>query len=202
MDPNAYDQFVGLTKAGHRKEAAASLRQFLDSFCDFSERAEWTRKFLATSKFGLRIRHELFQEVIFPVLLDGYRKNDAWSMYWLAGTVKNLVSTPALRHYYKEFGGTINLLKATIALENTEPNRDALLQELLKHFDYAGHEWPSGILSGTNGATSVECYAYLDDIRLARELDGCQNYVNKLDVFEARVRIYLARILAIDERQR
>jgi hypothetical protein len=184
-----------------KKEATASLREFLDTFRDFSERAEWTKRFLATHKFGSRIYYELFQEVIFPVLLDGYQKNDAWSMYWLAGTAEDLVRGAKTRCYYEQFGGTIKLLKTAMALDNTARVRDALLQEFLICFDYAGHEWPAGILSGDNGSTAAECDLYLDDIRLARKLDIDQKYSAQLDEFEDRVRLYLGKLAYVQEQK-
>jgi hypothetical protein len=77
---------------GLRKEAKLSICQFVESFTDFAEMEAWTRKFLSTFKGGKRIRHELYERIIFPVLLAGHDRLDPWSIYWLAETAQNLYS--------------------------------------------------------------------------------------------------------------
>jgi hypothetical protein len=191
MDQSLYETYAALQKAGRKKEAKVALDAFIWTFADFSERSEWTWKYLATQKFGARIRHELFREVILPVLLEGYRRNDLWSLYWLASTL------PDLPPPYDEIGrkGSVGLLQECFKLDSgSERVRSTLLYCLLRGFAYSAHEWPAGILWGKDGATAAECKEIFANIELARRLDAERNYAIQIDEYEQMVRDYRARL--------
>jgi hypothetical protein len=132
---------------------------------------------------------------VYPTLLDGYLKNDFRSVTWLAKTTLNLSKLksvhPAL-HEKSEFA----LFKEAYSLKPTTEIREGLLKSLLNQFGYAMHEWPSGILFGTDGATRLECKQILQEIEFARSLDFEARHSIFLSTFEVRVLEYIDRLSA------
>src|SRR6184192_3485789 len=85
--------FVRKDDAGLRDEALASLREFVTALRTYpsEQRAAWVETICAQHWNGrgvgdgrLRLRHPLLVEVIFPVLLEGYRARRANHARWLA----------------------------------------------------------------------------------------------------------------------
>jgi len=181
---------------GRRKDAAVMLDAFLRSFNSSAEREQWTRTYLNTHTYGARVRHEIYAELIFPVLLAGSKRNDAWSLYWLAGTCQNLYSAHRLYALIK-FKGKTDLLKEAYAIDRTSTEvRQALLKSLLDDFAYASHEWPAGILWSMNGATLEQCNEFMSEVTLARELDRESTYASSIDEFESKVKQYKKRLMS------
>jgi hypothetical protein len=194
-----YEKYVEFRRLGRKKEAKIAIRAFLNSFHTFSERQDFSKEFLERlhfdhpryEQFRSHIRHELYQEVILPVLLDGYRKKDPWSLYWLASTHvgSELVDDKA----------PLDLMKECFDLERGSTRvRNALLSMLLAGFEYSAHEWPSGILWDSKGATLSQCDEILSDIQLARELDADGRYSRELDDYERKIRAHRARLQPTD----
>jgi hypothetical protein len=162
MNSALYEGYFTLLAEGRRKDAGVMLDAFLRSFNTSEEREQWTHAFLKTHTYGATVRHEIYAEIIFPVLLAGSKRNDAWSLYWLAGTSQNLYRARGL-HEQIRFKGEIGPLKDAYTIDRTSIEvREALLKSLLDYFRHAGHEWPAGILWGMNGATLDQC----DEIRV------------------------------------
>ena len=74
--------------------------------------------------------------------------------------------------------------------------RTSLLDCLISGFEYCEHEWPSGILFGTDGATAEECKLILDEVLLARELDVEGRLTEYLNTFETKVLLYQSTLRA------
>ena len=94
MTPEHFDRFNHSIESGNRPEAATAIRAFVESFSDLQEKRLWSENYLATARYGHKIRHELYESVIFPALLDGYRRSDPWSLRWLARSVGKVVFVP------------------------------------------------------------------------------------------------------------
>jgi len=196
MNSALYEGYLALLAEGRRKEAGLMLRAFLRSFTTSKERDEWTCNFLSTHAYGARVRHEIYAELIFPVLLAGSKRNDLWSLYWLAGTSQNLYTARGL-HEQIEFKGEVGLLKEAYGIDrNSTEVREALLKCLLGYFRHASHEWPAGILWGMNGATLAQCNEIMAEVTLARELDREFAYSLLVDEFESKLRQYQARLIS------
>jgi hypothetical protein len=56
------------------------------------------------------------------------------------------------------------------------------------------HEWPGGILFGTDGATRQECDQILQEVEYAKKLDLGARHSIFLSIFEARVLEYIDRL--------
>lgn len=194
MDTSLYDAFRKSLDAGLKKNAKQQVKQFLASFRSESEREAWTREFLETHTYGEKVRYEIFADVIFPVLMAGRKSNDAWANYWLAGTVQNLYSTPALwkkADYYTEVGFLTDAYQAS---SDDKAIRAAYCKALLAGFGYAMHEWPAGILYGNRGATLDECQWFKERIALGRSLAIKDTDFAFLDKFESVLSEYVDRL--------
>jgi hypothetical protein len=172
------------------------LDAFLQSFSTFEEREQWTRSFLKTHAYGKRVRHELYAEVIFPVLLAGSQRKDAWSLYWLAGTSQDLYRARRL-HEQIQFRGEISLLKEAYALDPSSSEvRKALLKSLMDYFRYAAHEWPTCILWGMDGATRDQFNDMMSEVTFSRELDRECVHTLSIDEFESKLKQYQDRLIS------
>jgi hypothetical protein len=107
MNSALYEGYLASLAEGRRKDAGSMLDAFLRSFNTFEEREQWTHTFLRTHTYGERVRHEIYAEIIFPVLLTGSDRNDAWSLYWLAGTIQNLYRARGLYELIRADSGHV-----------------------------------------------------------------------------------------------
>jgi hypothetical protein len=184
MDESYYAQFLSKQLAGLKEEARTAIQRFVESFNDLEEKEDWTRKLLSTHEPSDVVRHELYQEVIFPVLLAGYERRDPWSLYWLAETSKNLFKA---KHLYQRIGSPPPqaLLKEAYALAPSSVEiREGLLRDLLRGFEYMAHEWPAGLLYYPDQTWQTQYWEVLADIRLARELDTTGAHAQEIAEFE------------------
>ncbi len=196
MDLQHYQEFQRLLAEGRRPEASSALQRFIASFTPDDDRRAWVRSFLESGDFGHRIRHELYEHLIFPVLLDGYRRSEVWSTFWLAKTAQNLYASAAL-HAQIEYRSEQQLLREAYELEPENAGiRKSLLGALLRWFAYCQHEWPTGILFGVDGATPEECKQLLEEVSFARTLDVDAENEPFLREFEQRIRNYQQRLRA------
>ena len=197
MDLQHYHEFQRLLAEGQKPAARAALARFIGSFAPGDDRQQWVREFLAGGDYGHRIRHELYEHVIFPVLLDGYHRGDAWSTLWLARTAQNLYACPAL-HARLGFRSELQLLREAYRLDPIEEVRETLLRALLKWFAYCQHEWPAGILYGIDGANAAQCDEILAEVSFARTLDVGSTHEPFLAEFERRTQEYRERLQELE----
>ncbi len=194
MDEALYKQFVQLWATGNKVQARERVRRFIDSFESFEQKQAWAREFLKRGESGHKIRHEIYSELIFPVLEHGFHEGDFECTLWLARTSENLYLNREL-HARVGFLGEHALLKRGFEMRPQDAQvRRLLLSNLLDGFDYAQHEWPSGILYGSNGAAPEECDELAGDVVLARELDEQGEYAAFLDEFESKLKQYQERL--------
>lgn len=183
MDESFYVQFLAEQASGRKEEAKIAIRRFVESFNGLEERETWTRKFLSTHKPGTVVRHELYAEVIFPVLFAGYGKRDPWSLYWLAETEQNLAKAAHLAERISSSPQQLLLDAHAIAPASDEIGR-GLLRSLLHGFEYIAHEWPSGLLYHVDKPRETQYWELLAEIRLARKLDTSGAHTQQLAEFE------------------
>lgn len=194
MNLNAYVEFVEADRSGRKSAATTAMQVFIGSFESIDEKRGWVVEFLKTFCPGEKIRHELYAEVVFPVLLQGYRSSDVWSIEWLAATSQNLYRARNLWAQV-EFITEHGLLHRwrTLAPESGRA-RDTLLKKMIEGFEYSEHEWPAGILHGMNGANIQECREIADAIAEARQLDVAGKYASYLAEFQKKLNVYMQRI--------
>jgi len=194
MDAELYQQYLALKDAGKKEQAKMVLDRFIASFQSAEEKEQWVRAFLESGDFGDRIRHEIYEQLVFPVLLKGYHAKDPWSLLWLAKTNLNLISASWL-HSQVDSRSPYELLREAYAIAPDEAIRNELLLADLRGYAYCEHEWPAGILyDGGLGATLEQCDDLLQEIEFTRTLDREGRHKLYLDSFEAKVKEYKARL--------
>ncbi|GGC65172.1 hypothetical protein [Undibacterium terreum] len=194
MDTSSYSQFLQAKETGRKAEATSALNVFISSFSSLQEREEWARDYLENEYSGHKVRHEIYQEIIFPVLVEGYRNSNAWCIKWLARTMQNLYQSKML---WEQVDGKTELqlleLLYSLCPESDETRMD-LLQRKINWFRFSEHEWPAGILYGMHGASDEQCNKILKEVAQAHRLDKEGHYLQYLNQFEEKVREYLKRL--------
>lgn len=190
-----YYEFMDQENKGMKDEAKQRLSEFINSFSSFEEKEEWTYEYLSSLKKNhLRIRHELYESIIFPVLLYGFRKREINAMHWIVKTRNNLFSAQEL---YKEIDyiSPDDIMQECHTMEpfNSEIS-ETFLGMKIDFISYSQHEWPSGILYGANGASLEECYEIKDELMLIRNLDQDKKYEEYLNDYELKLELYIERL--------
>jgi hypothetical protein len=186
MDERYYDAYLLALSRGLKKDAAEAVSAFVASFGSDEERKAWTLVFLKTHPFGERIRHEIYEAIVLPVLLEGSGRDDAFSLYWLAGTKQNLRSFEDL---YRRLGypDEIDLLREAfrIAPEREEVRRALLAANIAYISNYVWHdlEW----MSRCGAVRPADCNDMLATISFARMLDANDAFKKILDKMEREV---------------
>ena len=176
-----------------KKRARLALTEFIASFEGAAEQETWAREFLERGDYGHKIRHEIYRELIFPLLLRGFQNDDAWSLYQLSRTIQNVYD---VEEFWQQIGYAtdLDLLKQSYLLSPADAVRRELLHRTIQWFDYCQHEWPSGILFGNDGASPDQCRQILAEASWARGLDEERNYAVYLADFESKVRQHQQRL--------
>jgi len=172
MNTLYFDKFEESKNLGLKKEASKYIKQFIESFEGLDGEKLWIRDYLEKRDYGHKVRHELYEKVIFPYLKEGYARNEPWAMYWLAETIQNLYTSEKL-HEQIEFKTDYYLLKQCFKLESANDDiRLSLLDRMANQLCYATHEWPTGILY----APDEKPKDLIDEIEFGRNLDKEEKY--------------------------
>ncbi|MCB9587693.1 MAG: hypothetical protein H6718_19980 [Polyangiaceae bacterium] len=164
-DRIVWDEYVQLEVDGVRREAVGALQRFVDRLKSYSE--DERRRFALLLVDAVRreggsefpIRHPLWNEVVLPVLLERYDRNEP-------GSARSL-----LRFRHQLHGGSAcaeqigdrdvsdwALVDQAITQEpNARDLRERWLAMRADWFEYAIHEVPSGVLLGQDGASVAGC---------------------------------------------
>ncbi len=167
-----FEKFESAKNLGVKSEAKTNIDLFVKSFEGTEEEFKWIKQYLESRKYGHKVRHELYEHIIFPYLLKNYEERNPWSMYWLAETIQNLYGTEKL---HKQIGlrTDFGLLKECFELDSeNDAVRIALLSRMADQFIYAVHEWPTGVLY----APDEKPQDLLEELEFARSIDKEKNY--------------------------
>jgi hypothetical protein len=187
MEQRYYDACVLARSQGLKEAAKDAVSAFIASFESDDERRAWTLAFLETHPFGETIRREVYEKIVLPVLLEGAAHDDAYSLYWLAGTKQNLRTFDDL---YRRMGYPleVDLLRRA---NRIAPERDDVRRELLEANLrlVANYVWHDLVWMRECGAVRREdCDAMLEMIEVARTLDATGAYKARIDELEHELR--------------
>lgn len=194
MDQAAYTAFLEAHKEGRKSAATAALRAFIASFASSEEKAAWVAGFLETHDPETRIRHELYDALVLPVLAKGYHASDVWSTKWLAMTVQNLYQAKHLWAQLDFVSGHALLRSWRALAPGCDEARTVLLNSMIDRFRFSEHEWPGVILCGMDGATLEQCREIADQLVETRSLDHGGIWTSFLDEFEEKLSAYQQRL--------
>jgi hypothetical protein len=194
VDLSHYEHFKAHLARGDRAGAGAHIKHFVASFRSLDDKSVWVKWYLENEDIGHRVRHEIYEHLVFPVLLRGYNHSDPWCLRWLIKTVQNLYKADHLwvQVERKTDHGLLTQLQALCP--DDDEARLGLLQSYVQYFRYMVHEWPAGILYGHDGASSEECDLILLDIVRARQLDTKHEHGAFFSDFQSKLFEYRSRL--------
>jgi hypothetical protein len=192
-----YNEYLHYKKTGIRPKAKEFIMKFVNSFEDYRDKESWTIEYLPKleSDSNGRIRNELFEEIIFPVLLNGYNNKNVSLMVWLVRLNQNYYQNNTIwgKINYKT---TLEIIKECYDLEpNNNEVTDLFLEILIEKINFSIHEWPYGILIGNSFATKKdECELLLERVEFINKLDRNKKYSEYMKEYEDKVKEYMERI--------
>ena len=194
MDEALLDEYRKLKLRRKRAEASLAIGRFAASFASEAERELWVRTNLPSlAADGARLPHELFTQVVLPVLLAGRDRRDPFALLWMAKLSDNFHSDTRL-------ATEVNYAPVAILDELLEVAPDHVEGRLLRldtainWLRFSVHEWPAGILYGMDGATLAECGEIRAEVAIARRIDVDKRFADFLDGFEAKLSDYEDRL--------
>jgi len=196
MNIDHFHKFEEYLDKGLKKQASGSVRAFISSLESEEEVYAWVWEYLPRldKNRHSRIRHELFQEVIFPVLKAGYEKGDFKCTLWLGKLSQNLYQSQKL---HEELNWETELgfyNKAYDIAPDNDEVRLLLLNSIVSWLQYTEHEWPSGILYGNNGATPEQCNEIAVEVQRVLSMDKEHKYSEFIKQYNKKLCQYRARL--------
>lgn len=142
-----FERFLRFDKLSIRKEAKESALDLVASVCGSNAEETWTQDNLhrLPLKGAGRIRHEIFEFIVFPSLKAGMERGEPEASYLLGKHVQNLYSDDALHKAVGYRSETQLFQEAYDANPNSPQYRNAYRGSVLDNLYFAFHEWPSGL---------------------------------------------------------
>lgn len=142
------EQFLRLEALGLKQESKQAVLAILDAVHSLDARVTWTRNNLDRLRFNgaSRIRHEIYEIIVFPALKAEFDRGDPEASYLLGKYVNNLYESRPLHEQLDQRSATDFFRIAFQSAPRCVRYRRAYLSSLLGGLKYTFHEWPSGIL--------------------------------------------------------
>jgi len=196
MNIEHYQEFKECEKKGLKKQASKSIRAFISSFENEREIEDWVWEYLPkldTNRHS-RIRHEIFYELVYPILKRGYEHNDFSSTLWLGKLAQNIYQARQI-HEELDWVTDFSLYNKSHKLDpNNDEARLLLLKSIVDWLEYSEHEWPSGILYGNEGATIEQCDYISTEVQRVLRLDKEHTYSEFIKQYNKKLSEYRARL--------
>lgn len=192
MNEDHFKKFETLLDAGRKVDAKRALEEFLASASSESDKENWVFANLPNLKLNRasRIRHEVFEEIVFPVLLRGFQQGYPWHQYWLGRLEQNLITSKRHWSAVGYISDTELFRRAYLQESENDEYRKALLYSIMRKLDFCDHEWPAGLI----GVESKQDFDELDaDIAFADHLDREGTYSESLAEIAQHVSEYRQR---------
>jgi hypothetical protein len=190
-----FNEYVHYKHIGIKPKAKEFIDKFINSFENYMEKEQWTKEYLSKLEMDSngRIRNELFEEIIFPILLNGYNNKNILLMIWLVKLNQNY-------HQNHKIWEKINYKTEVEIIEECyglEPDNndviDLYLELMINRIDFNMHECPPYILFGNSVAEKDECKILLERIGFINKLDRNKKYFEYLCDCEEKIKEYMER---------
>ena len=193
MNIGYFNEYLKYEQMGLKSKTKECLKDFINSFENYKEKELWTIEYLPKLEFNenSRIRNELYEEIIFPVLLEGYNNKNIKLTIWMVKLIQNLYQNNKL---WKKIN-YIGKLDLIMELYKLEPGNneiiDLYLEIIIEKISFRIHEWPEGILIGNTFAEKEECKKLLEEIPLLNKLDRNKKYNKFIMEYENIINEYI-----------
>ena len=194
MNIEYFSKYLEYDKNGLKAKRKEYLNKFINSFENNNEKISWTIDYLSNFDFNKNIRFDLFKEIIFPVLLDGYNNKNIKYMIWLAKIIKNISYDKEVAKKIGYISG-LGIIKKCYELDqnNIEVN-DLYIELMVRGIIYSLHEWPIGILNGNTFIDKNECKIILKkEIPILKKLDRNKKYNEIIIEYENKLKEYIIK---------
>jgi hypothetical protein len=195
MNIEFFNEYLKYEQLGIKSKTKECLHGFINSFENDSEKELWAIEYLPTLEFNKhgRIRNELFEEIIFPVLLKGYNNKNVKLMIWMVKLIQNLYQNSKLSKEIN-YASDLDLIRECYKLDPKDNEiTDLYLEIIIKKIAYRIHEWPYGIIIGNTFAEKDECKKLLEEIPLLNKLDRNKKYNEFIVEYENIIKEYMDR---------
>ena len=193
MNIDYFNEYLNYKNIGLKPKVKELIIKFINSFNNYEEKELWVTEYLSKLELDSngRLRNELFEEIVFPVLLNGYNNKNIFQMVWLTKLSQNLYQNNKI--WQKIDNKTdLEIIKECYEID---PNNNEVIEIYLeleiRGIDFSIHEWPHGILFGNNFATKDECKMILDEISFLYKLDKNKKYFEYIKEYENKVKEYM-----------
>ncbi|MDR2906207.1 MAG: hypothetical protein LBU73_09660 [Helicobacteraceae bacterium] len=190
---NEYRKWENL---GVREKTKAPLNNFIKSFENDAEKISWTMEFLSNLELNngrYYIRNELFEEIVFPILFNGYKNGDVSLILRLIKLSSNLTANNKLwkKLDYKIRGDLIS------ERYRLDPNNDEVLRlylyKLEDGIEDCFRDYPDRINYGYyNTAAKDQCDLIMNAIKYMRKVDKNNKYGEFLNTCENKLLEYMS----------
>lgn len=142
------EQFLHFDALGLKREARQAVLAIVDAVSSLDAKKTWVQNHLDRLPLNRasRIRHEIFEHIVFPVLKAGFDRSDPEACYLLGKYSHNLYSSRVL---FEQLGGRFATDFFRTAYQHDSDSvryRRAYLSSLIAELRFVFHEWPTGIL--------------------------------------------------------
>jgi len=198
MNINYFNEYLDYKNKGLKQQTKAALARFINSFQSYGEKESWTMEYLPKLKLdanGCRIRNELFEEIIFPVLWNGYNNKNVNLIVWLVKLSQNYYQNNNVWEKMDYITDWQLIHKCYEIDPNNEEVIDLHLKIEIRQIAYSIHEWSSGmILIGNDSATKEQCKRLLEDIPFINNLDRNKKYQDFIKDYEDKLIEYMKNL--------
>jgi hypothetical protein len=193
MNIDYFNEFLRYEHNGIKAKAKECINKFIKSFENYREKELWAIEYLPRLEKNSngRIRNELFEEILFPVLLNGYKNKNIELMIWLIKLNQNYYQNKRIWEQLN-YKTTLEIVTECYDMEpNNEDVQDIYLEIKIEKMNYRIHEWPPYILFGNSVATQEECRKLLEEIPFIKRLDRNNKYWEYITEYEEIIKEYI-----------
>ena len=167
-----YRQFLELKGSGLRQEANAKAQEFVAEFWENPN-----EQFIVDicSETQHKLNHHIWSGIVLPHYLSN--RSDARAIKCLIQVIQNLYSDKRA-HEKLDWVSEEELLDRL--LEKRPDDRWAISKKsvmLSEWLTYTIHEWPAGVLYGSDGATLKQCDEILKAVSDLRKIDAEAQFI-------------------------
>jgi uncharacterized protein YsxB (DUF464 family) len=193
MNIEYFNEYLKYEHKGIKSKTKEYVNMFIKSFENDMEKGSWTIEYLPKFEQNSngRIRNELFEEIIFPVLFNGYKNKDIKLMVWLVKLSQNYYQNNRIWKQLN-YRSEMEIIKECYDIEpDNKEVQDIYLEIKINKMEFIIHEYPPYILFGNNVATKDECKILLDDIVFIKKLDRNNKYEKFINEYKRAIKEYM-----------
>jgi hypothetical protein len=196
MNINYFVEYENYKSKGIKATAKEYMQKFIKSFKNDTEKELWTIKYLSKLEINQKepIVNDLFEGIILPVLITGYKNNNVNLIIRLIKLAHNYHQNKNIHKRIMEelnYKPWLEIIKECYSMEpNNKYIQEIYSEKLIGELDYSVHEFPY-ILYGNKSATKENCKELLKEIKIIKELDKENKYEERIIEYENRIKEYM-----------